>query len=274
MRLGYRVRPGPSAKVTTGVRAARLIGDAKRLRPSASEVEQPSTRAPRDDDLVARRKAELLAVTAGTNRGANAGIEKRAEVEEAQTALESVGGDIDLDTSLEGKWRLLYTTSLDLLPLFWVENLTQLNSVGPIYQSFERPNVSGVGKVQNIISASLPPFLDSVTLTVSASYEVVSKRRIALNFEEAEVSDFVLSDLGKTVVSPAVLPRGQATMRVLQLIQDFTASAPLRSPFGSDVRRAVGNPTLLITHLTDSILVGRAIPGGGVYILEREEEDL
>ena len=79
----------------------------------------------------------------------------------------------------------------------------------------------------------------------------------------------VLSELGKTLVSPAILPRGFVNMRVLQMIQDFRASAPLTTPFGDAARRTAGNPTLLLTYLDDTILIGRAIPGGGVYILEK-----
>lgn len=212
-----------------------------------------------------------MSALVGVGRGADAGIERRAEIEEAQTVLESVGGStIDL-ANLGGKWKLLYTTSLDLLPLFWF-GFTQLTSIGDIYQEFEAPDAEGKGGVKNIISAGLAPFLETdkgLTLTVKARYEVLSNRRITLFFEEAEVGDVVLSELGKTLVSPAILPRGFVNMRVLQMIQDFRASAPLTTPFGDAARRTAGNPTLLLTYLDDTILIGRAIPGGGVYILEK-----
>ena len=80
----------------------------------------------------------------------------------------------------------------------------------------------------------------------------------------------MLSELGKTLVSPAMLPRGFLNMRIMQLVQEFRAKAQLATPFSDATRQAVGNPTLLLTYLDDTLLIGRAIPGG-VYILEKEE---
>lgn len=222
---------------------------------------------------VETRKKELISALVGVSRGAEAGLEKRAIIEEAQTNLESEGGPIDLQENLEGKWKLLYTTSLDLLPIFWF-GFTQLTSIGDIYQEFGKPGPDGKGSVKNIIGAGLPPFLEDfrgLKLTVSASYEVLSNRRITLSFEEAEVGELVLSELGKTLISPAMLPRGFLNMRVMQLVQEFKAKAQLTTPFSDATRQAVGNPTLLLTYLDDSLLIGRAIPGGGVYILEKEQ---
>jgi len=163
----------------------------------------------------------------------------------------------------------LYTTSLDLLPIFWSQSITP-TSIGDIYQEFEKPDENGKGKVKNIIGAGLPPFLEDyngLTLTVTASYEVLSNRRITLSFERAEVSDLLLSELGKTLISPAVLPRGFVNMRLMQLIQEFKASSPLPN---SDLSASNIRPTLLLTYLDETILIGRALPGSGVYILEKE----
>jgi len=255
----------------TGVSAWRT----RRLRVSSSSGAAGTTGMRREEsvDAIARRKEELVAVVEATKRGAFADLNKRAEIEEAQTRLESVGGDaIDVRGGLQGKWKLLYTTSFDLLPLFWVDNLSQANQIGSIFQEFDEPDATGKGKVKNIILGGLPPFLEEVTLTVSARYEVLSDRRITLSFEEAQVDSAVLTDLGKTIVSPAVLPRGQLNMRILQLIQDFSVAVPLGTPLETSAREAVGNPTLLLTFLDETLLIGRALPGGGVYILEKEQE--
>jgi len=219
---------------------------------------------------VEQRKSELLSALVGVSRGAEAGLEQRSVIEEAKTNLESVGGSIDLERHLEGKWKLVYTTSLDLLPLFWF-GYTQLTKIGDIYQEFSKPEE---GKVKNIISAAFPQFLDSGTLTVRASFDVRSDRRIQLGFEEAEVNGLQLSDLGKTVLSPALISpaRGFPNMRLMQLIQDFSFTAPLTTPLSGAVRDTVGNPTFLLTYLDETLLIGRAIPGEGVYILEKETQ--
>jgi len=109
---------------------------------------------------------------------------------------------------------------------------------------------------------------------VRASFDVRSDRRIQLGFEEAEVNGLQLSDLGKTVLSPALISpaRGFPNMRLMQLIQDFSFTAPLTTPLSGAVRDTVGNPTFLLTYLDETLLIGRAIPGEGVYILEKETQ--
>ena len=90
-----------------------------------------------------------MAVVEATKRGAFADLNKRAEIEEAQARLESVAGDdIDLRRGLQGKWKLLYTTSFDLLPLFWLDNLWQANQIGSIFQEFDEPDATGKGNVK------------------------------------------------------------------------------------------------------------------------------
>ena len=195
---------------------------------------------------------------------------------------------------------------------------TSLASVGEIYQRFSRPGPDGCGRVENLIYGGLPPFLEDYSgarLTVFASYTVEGSRRIALSFEEAQVSELKLSELGKTLAAPAILPRGMANMRLLQFIQvshlpiasqgvrpihidaalpdcsprltnharllrsivllsqNFSLKAPLTNPLSGALPSSVGRPSLLLSYLDDTILVGQAIPGGGVYILERVDEE-
>jgi len=267
---GRAAFPSPAPTAAARARARPSLAPAAA---ASSSFSSPSSSSASE---VEARKGELISALVGVGRGADAGLGKRAAIEEAQANLESVSGSaIDIKGALEGKWKLLYTTSLDLLPIFWF-GMTNLTSVGDIYQQFDAPDENGKGSVKNIISAGLPPFLEDysgLTLTVSASYEVVSPRQITLRFQEAEVGELALSDLGKTLLAPAILPRGFPNFRLMQLIQDFRASAPLATPFDSVTRNAVGNPTLLLTYLDDTLLIGRALPGGGIYMLEKEAEE-
>ena len=60
---------------------------------------------------------------------------------------------------------------------------------------------------------------------------------------------------------------------IVLLSQNFSLKAPLTNPLSGALPSSVGRPSLLLSYLDDTILVGQAIPGGGVYILERVDEE-
>jgi len=212
-------------------------------------------------------KDALRAALVGTSRGAKASVDQRGVIEEAQANLEGSGRAIDCG-ALVGKWKLVYTTSVDLLPIFWF-GFTNLTEVGDIYQCYE-PAVDGSGEVRNIIEFDgVFPFLERARLTVRAKYTVCSPRRIALAFEEAMLDNVDLNRLGKSIVAPSILPRGFLNMRLLQMVQKIDLKVPLQNPLSTSLRESFGNPSLLLTYLDEDMFIGRAIPGSGVYILER-----
>lgn len=221
-------------------------------------------------------KRALLDAIQFTGRGSNTSKALRGEVEEAQVALEACQAGAGLDYSLlEGKWRLVYTTAADVVPIVGLDLADLLPAglpapvvVGDVFQRF-----SGVeaGRVENIIEFGLPPFTDErrgVTFTVGASYEVRSPRRIALTFLEAEVGRVQASPLLETLLAPALLPRGWWNQRALLGLKEFSLRFPFRSAQQVAAGHAVGAGYLL-TYLDQDILIGRAQAPGGSFVFTR-----
>jgi hypothetical protein len=83
-------------------------------------------------------------------------------------------------TLLDGNWRLLYTTSEELLGIGRFPLLT----LGPVYQCIRVAE----GRVYNIAELDGPSYLGGLTnglVSVAASFEVTSDRRLTVQFERA-----------------------------------------------------------------------------------------
>jgi hypothetical protein len=146
------------------------------LRPAAASTAAPTAAAAR---------AALLDAVEFTRRGANTTGPLRGRVEEAQVALESCQAVEGLDyTLLEGKWRLVYTTAADVVPIVGLDLASLLPAglpapvvVGDVFQRFSSV---AEGRVENIIEFGLPPFTDDkrgVTFTVGARWAGVGGER-------------------------------------------------------------------------------------------------
>jgi hypothetical protein len=87
-------------------------------RSSAATTTPPTTTAT-STAAIADAKAALYRAVRYTRRGANAPREIRGEVADAQAALEALAPPqaLDFERFLPGKWRLLYTTASDVLPI-------------------------------------------------------------------------------------------------------------------------------------------------------------
>lgn len=227
----------------------------------------------------AEAKARLLDACAGTYRGALASREDREAIAAAQGALERLSEDaLDFD-ALDGKWRLAYTNASDVVGLLIASQRFGVPEVGDIFQSFGCADGSNTG-ITNEIRLSVPFFLNSakkgepggVGLRVQASFKKVDKRRIALTFQEAQVSEISISPLAETILAPAILPRGSINHQILMFIKELELKFPLRGALtsigggGEDGGAAVGSYNL--TYCDDEVLVGRAA-AGGVYIFTR-----
>lgn len=124
-------------------------------------------------------KEDLLAAIAPTNRGISASAEERRAILAAATRLEernptpepTEAGDL-----LNGDWRLLYTTSTELLGI----DRFPLLDLGPIYQCIRLEG----SRVYNIAETCSPLSLDGL-VSVVAQFEVVSGQRLNVNFERA-----------------------------------------------------------------------------------------
>lgn len=263
-----------------------------------------------------RALQRLLTLCASTNRGADAGPTRRGEVEEACVELERLAAAKDtvgeyLPDVLDGLWRLKYTTAADVTSILDLKT-NQVARVGGIFQKFSRDD-DGTLVIENITEfgpREVPPFEvetplgtipiptfwdpnillsevdDAVTFTVRATYDVASGRRIRLKFQEARVSDVSISSLAEAVVAPALLPRGQLQMEILQSIRDLDISVPLStstsgtsaggdrsfwSPLPSNNAESSPGASYVITPVCGgSAFVGRAVGTSGRFVFTKE----
>ncbi len=128
-------------------------------------------------DKVMREKAKLLEAISGQNRGLLSGEIERAAIEEAIAGLEAENPTqrpTQRDDLLDGNWRLLYTTSQDLL------NLGQfpLWTLGQIYQCIR----TQTGRLYNVAEVSGLPFLEGI-LSVRAKISPLSEERVSVKFD-------------------------------------------------------------------------------------------
>ncbi|HEY9691788.1 MAG TPA: PAP/fibrillin family protein [Oculatellaceae cyanobacterium] len=125
------------------------------------------------------KKAKLLEAIAGKNRGLLATeVDKQAiliavsQLEERNPTPKPFEA-LDL---LEGNWRLLYTSSDELLR---IDNFPLLK-LGQIYQCIRAKD----SRVYNIAEVYGLPYLEGL-VSVAASFEVLSKIRVQVKFERS-----------------------------------------------------------------------------------------
>lgn len=124
-------------------------------------------------------KAELLEAIAGKNRGLLANQNDRQVILAAIAQLEDrnpTPRPIEAIEQLDGNWRLLYTTSEELLR---IDQLPFLK-LGQIYQ-FIRAREA---KIYNIAEVYGLPLLEGF-VSVAARFEPSSERRVQVKFERA-----------------------------------------------------------------------------------------
>lgn len=124
-------------------------------------------------------KAELLAAIAGTNRGVITTDADRSLVLDKVVQLEvqnPTPQPLNERDRLSGVWRLIYTTSQDLL------GLARLPMVpaGPIYQCIRGQEL----RLYNVLELQGIPFLEGV-ICVAARLTPLSERRVQVNFERS-----------------------------------------------------------------------------------------
>ncbi|KXZ55274.1 hypothetical protein GPECTOR_3g410 [Gonium pectorale] len=190
------------------------------------------------------------------------------------------GAELDY-SRLAGKWKLVYTTASDVLPILEAEfrlsagpfsgfGLPKPLVVGDIYQRFTSPEE---GVVENIINFDTP--LTSVTFTVGARYDVRSGKRIALVFEDARLGELRISEAAETLLAPALLPRGSLQHMLLLAIREFQLRFQFRTAAQLASQAATGRDNIaagyLLTYLDEDMLIGRAIGLGGTFVFVREE---
>lgn len=192
-------------------------------------------------------KAELLAAIAPLNRGINATPNDSLVVEAAATRLEERNPTPAPLTSdrLAGNWRLLYTTSRELLNI----NRIPLASLGPIYQCIRLSE----NRIYNLAEVIGPPLLSGL-VTVAARLEPISTRRVNVRFERG-------------VFGLQGLLGYQSPNQFIDLLQMNHHLSLLKGvDFTINSERQAG--WLEITYLDDDLRIGRGNQGN-LFVLDR-----
>ncbi len=125
------------------------------------------------------RKAALLEAIAGKNRGLLATVTDKKAILAAVAQVEDLNPTtrpVEAIDLLDGNWRLLYTTSSNLLNIGQVPLL----QLGQIYQCIRAKEA----KVYNIAEVFGLPYLEGL-VSVAARFEPVSDRRVLVKFERS-----------------------------------------------------------------------------------------
>ncbi|CAM8995370.1 unnamed protein product [Rhodiola kirilowii] len=216
------------------------------------------------------KKHDLLRAVQDTRRGLIATVDQRSVIEEALVDVEGcdAGKPIDLVT-LDGTWRLQYTSAPDVLVLLDAAERFPFFQVGQIFQKFECRDKSEGGIIRNVVRWSIPSLLEEqegATLLVSAKFDLVSKRNIFLQFEEISIQDIKISEQVQALIAPAFLPRSFLSLQILQFLRTFKAQFPVTAP----ERRSVGG-LYYLSYLDNNMLLGRAVGGGGVFVFTKAQ---
>ncbi|XGV95728.1 MAG: PAP/fibrillin family protein [Leptolyngbya sp. BL-A-14] len=191
-------------------------------------------------------KAALLEAIAGTNRGLLANDRDHQAIAVAIAQLEDrnpTPRPIETPSLLNGDWRLLYTTSQELLGI----DRVPLAKLGQIYQCIRVADK----KVYNIAEISGLPYLDGL-VSVVARFSPASDRRVDVKFERA-------------VIGLTRLIGYQSPDRFIQDIEAGKKFAAI--DFGIENRDRQG--WLDITYLDDDLRIGRGNEGS-VFVLSKQ----
>jgi PAP_fibrillin len=191
-------------------------------------------------------KTELLEAIAGKNRGILATPSDQQAILAAIARLEDLTPTprpLETPEKLDGNWRLLYTTSRDLLR---IEQFPLLK-LGQIYQYIKVKE----SKLYNIAEVSSLPFLEGF-VSVAARFATVSDCRVKVNFER--------SILGLQRLINYRSP--ETFIQQIETGQKFSAI-----DFNFDPNREQRG-WLDITYLDDNLRIGRGNEGS-VFVLTR-----
>lgn len=145
----------------------------------------------------AETKAKLLALCASYDRGFGASPRARMQVEELVKELESMnptpmGANKGIDgdggpAPLEGIWRMVWTTALDVLNLA----ASPVATPGAIYQDIKPPIATNIidfiPRVQSLLPTSFPTSLVRAEVKTRASVRNNNSNRVGLNFEAVKL---------------------------------------------------------------------------------------
>ncbi|NER85333.1 MAG: fibrillin [Leptolyngbya sp. SIO1D8] len=193
-------------------------------------------------------KTELLEAIASTNRGILTSQADQQAIQALVTRLEDctpTPDPLQAKNRLEGAWRLLYTTSRELLG---IDNIP-LYRLGQIYQCIylaER-------RIYNIAEVFGLPWLEGL-VSVSARFEAVSEKRVDVRFERGV--------FGLQRVMGYETP--QSFIQKLQTEEKL----PIWQGFDFRINRDRQAGWLDITYLDDDLRIGRGNQGS-IFVLRK-----
>lgn len=192
-------------------------------------------------------KAELLDAIAPFNRGILASTPDRAAILSAITRLESRNPTPQplAAPELEGNWRLLYTTSQELLGI----DRLPLARLGQIYQCIRLQDC----RIFNLAEVQGPPLLSGL-VSVSARFTGVSDCRVNVAFERGV---FGLQSLLDYRAPAPFIEKLEAT-----------AKLPLWQGLDFRINRERQQGWLEITYLDSDLRIGRGNEGN-VFVLSK-----
>lgn len=190
-------------------------------------------------------KAALLEAIAGKNRGLLATEADRSSILAAIAQLEDrnpIPRPIEAVEQLDGNWRLLYTTSRELLRIDQIP----LSKLGQIYQYIRVRDA----RIFNVAEIYGLPLLEGM-VSVAARFEPTSERRVQVKFERGIV--------------------GLQRLMGYQSVEDFVGRIEsgdkfLAIDFGINSTDQQG--WLDITYLDDDLRIGRGNEGS-VFVLAK-----
>jgi hypothetical protein len=194
------------------------------------------------------KKTELLEAIAPLNRGLLASEMDKVKILSAIQQLEDNNPSpkpLDRRELLEGNWRLLYTSSKDLLGF----DRLPLLKLGQIYQCVRLAEA----KIYNIAEILGLPLMEGL-VSVVASFEPVSDRRINVNFQ-------------RSIVGLQRFFGYQTPSNYIQQIESGKKFPPF--DFGIDNRDR--KAWLDITYLDEDMRIGRGNEGN-VFVLSKTRD--
>ncbi|NEP48631.1 MAG: fibrillin [Moorea sp. SIO3C2] len=191
-------------------------------------------------------KAELLEAIAGKNRGLLASKTDKTAILAAVTQLEGrnpTPRPLEAQDLLDGNWRLLYTTSQELLNL----DGFPLVQLGQIYQCVRTSDT----KIYNIAELSGIPYLEGV-VSVCASFEPVSQCRVNVRFE-------------RSIIGLQSFLSYSSANDFIEQIEAGKRFPAIDFPINSDNQEG----WLEITYLDDDLRIGRGNQGS-LFVLTKK----
>lgn len=190
-------------------------------------------------------KAALLQAIAGTNRGLLATDDAKQAIAVAIAQLEDYNPTphpLEANHLLDGDWRLLYTTSQELLGI----DRVPFAKLGQIYQCIRTAD----NTIYNIAEISGLPYLDGL-VSVAARFSPASERRVEVKFERA-------------IIGLTRLIGYQSPDRFIQDIEAGKKFAAIDFKIGNRDRQG----WLDVTYLDEEIRIGRGNEGS-VFVLTK-----